>query len=874
MKIRAIRLREVGCFAEPVVVEGLSGGLDVLADNNESGKSTLFRAVRTVLLEKHTTAKQDVEALRPYGGGAPLIEIDFEIGSAAYRLRKQFLSAKSALLTDLATGATLKRGIDADEEVFRLIGADGSRHPFGLFWVAQEESFEPATPDEHERAALADIIQREVASITGGRRAQTIRNLAQENLDRLVTRQQMKPKGDYLQAIGERERLAKEIAAGETEVKRAGSLFDLLADARAKLTDLEEPEAERARQLAISDATTALETAETALKRADEAKKDVRLAEAPFNDAGRKVKELRTRLDTEQHLADEIQRAQKDLSAAELTAKTAGDVLKTAQDRLEQARRDLNTAETLLQQVRAGEERQRIEAELATLQARLAQARAAQERFIAARNLLARNKTTIAALKGLDAEDREIAVLRAKLAAVAPSVLVAFEPGQEGRIANAQGPLRQGVRIVIDQPAEFRVEGIGSLTVEPGAAGDMREQAAKLSGLIDAHERTLRGIGATDLEDARRLHRERADAEALERQAQDQMKILADKGVDHLQNAVMALELQIAEPLPQAALTLAEGTERLAAAQQMARAAEAARDEAQIAKAAADKAHAALDVRNIELRKQILAIAGDLPPGGERAGMLAELDGEVTKAREALQGAQAKFDALAILVLAEDAMEALRARKVRALEAAENAAKAKVRLGNEIANAQGQLTQIFESGAGEKLEENKEQFAAIGARIARLEREVAELKLLIETLDACAAKARTAFFAPVVKGLKPLLSLVLPGSDVAFGENFTPESLSRGGRAEDFERLSGGTREQIAILVRLTFARLAAEAGRPAPVFLDDALVYADDTRIEKLFDALQIAARAHQIILLTCRTKVFGPLGGNALRIERRDFA
>jgi len=874
MKIRAIRLREVGCFAEPVVVEGLSGSLDVLADNNESGKSTLFRAVRTVLLEKHTTAKQDVEALRPYGGGAPLIEVDFEIGSAAYRLRKQFLSARSALLTDLATGATLKRGIDADEEVFRLIGADGSRHPFGLFWVAQEESFEPATPDERERAALADIIQREVASITGGRRAQTIRNLAQESLDRLVTRQQMKPKGDYLQAINERERLVKDIAVGETEVKRASSLFDLLADARAKLADLETPAAERARQQAISDATSALETADTALKRADEARKDVRLAEAPFHEAERKVKDLRNRLDQEQRIADEIQRAQKDLSAAELTAREAGEVLKAAQDRLEQARRDLNKAETLLQHLRAGAERQRIEAELATLRARLAQARTAQERLIAARNVLARNKATAVALKGLDAEDREIAVLRAKLAAVAPSVLVAFEPGQEGRIANAEGPLQQGTRIVIDQSTEFIVAGIGRLTVEPGAAGDMRERSAKLATLVDAHERTLRAIGAADLEDARRLHRERAEAEASERQAQDQVKILADKGIDHLQSAVRALELQIAEPLPQVALTLAEGTERLAAAQQTAGAAEAARDEAQVAKAAADKAHAALDVRNIELRKQMLAIAGDLPPAAERPGMLAALEDEITKAREALQGAQAKFAALARLVLADEAMDAVRARKTRAIEAAENAAKSKVRLGNEIANAQGQLTQIFESGAGEKLEENTEQVSAIGARIARLEREVAELKLLIDTLDACAAEARTAFFAPVVKGLKPLLSLVLPGSDVAFGENFTPESLSRDGRAEDFERLSGGTREQIAILVRLTFARLAAEAGRPAPVFLDDALVYADDTRIEKLFDALQIAARTHQIILLTCRTKVFGPLGGNALRIERRDFA
>ena len=450
---------------------------------------------------------------------------------------------------------------------------------------------------------------------------------------------------------------------------------------------------------------------------------------------------------------------------------------------------------------------------------------------------------------------------------------VDFEPGREGRIATAAGPLAQGARLAIDQPTEFRIEGIGRLTVEPGATGDMRQQSTRLQELLDAHERRLRGLGAADLEEARRLARQRSEAEANERGAQDNLKILAEQGIDHLQNAVMALELQVAEPLPQIAMTLAEGMERASAARQAFEQVTTLRDEAQNAKALADKAHVALDARNIELRKQLSVIAGGLPPGGERAGLLAALDADIEKARQILDAAQANFEAKAKLVLAEDEMKALGIRKTRAIEADRNARNEKEQLGRAIANAQGQLTQIFELGAGEKLEENKEHLNAIVARIARLEREVAELKLLIETLDACAAEARSAFFEPVVKGLKPLLSLVLPGSDVTFGERFTPESLSRDGQLEEFERLSGGTREQIAILVRLAFARLAADAGRPAPVFLDDALVYADDTRIEKLFDALQIAAKAHQIILLTCRTKVFGPLGGHALRIERRDF-
>ena len=78
--------------------------------------------------------------------------------------------------------------------------------------------------------------------------------------------------------------------------------------------------------------------------------------------------------------------------------------------------------------------------------------------------------------------------------------------------------------------------------------------------------------------------------------------------------------------------------------------------------------------------------------------------------------------------------------------------------------------------------------------------------------------------------------------------------------------LSGGTREQLAVLTRLAFARLLARDGRAAPVVLDDALVYSDDERIERMFDALHREARDQQIIVLSCRQRAFSRLGGNAL--------
>jgi uncharacterized protein YhaN len=80
--------------------------------------------------------------------------------------------------------------------------------------------------------------------------------------------------------------------------------------------------------------------------------------------------------------------------------------------------------------------------------------------------------------------------------------------------------------------------------------------------------------------------------------------------------------------------------------------------------------------------------------------------------------------------------------------------------------------------------------------------------------------------------------------------------------------LSGGTREQIAVLARLAFARLLARHGRDLPVVLDDALVFSDDTRIERMFTALTMAGGETQILVLTCRERTFHRLGGTELRL------
>ena len=145
--------------------------------------------------------------------------------------------------------------------------------------------------------------------------------------------------------------------------------------------------------------------------------------------------------------------------------------------------------------------------------------------------------------------------------------------------------------------------------------------------------------------------------------------------------------------------------------------------------------------------------------------------------------------------------------------------------------------------ADEGVEERRDEIAGrleeAEARAAGYAAEARALARLRAALATARTAARERYLAPVADELAPLLGLVLDGAELRLHPTrLLPETLARDGVEEDLAQLSGGTREQIAILTRLAFARLLARSGRATPVILDDALVFADDARFARMLDA------------------------------------
>ena len=227
------------------------------------------------------------------------------------------------------------------------------------------------------------------------------------------------------------------------------------------------------------------------------------------------------------------------------------------------------------------------------------------------------------------------------------------------------------------------------------------------------------------------------------------------------------------------------------------------------------------------------------------------------------------MESLSSSALTDDAFRALTKTlddKRQSLKQSGDASRA---LALEIETLKGAQSAIDEDGLAGQAGAREDDVRMAESEVTRLEAEVKALGLLAAALADAEQKARSHYLEPVQRCLAPYLARVFPEAGLNFKDTFSLEAITRAGEREGFATLSDGTREQLAVLVRLGFARLLAERGNPAPLVLDDPLVYSDDVRLEAMCRALEDSAVIHQTLLLTCREKAFETLAGHRLQIQ-----
>ncbi len=869
MKLTALRLHNVRRFGGVgIAVEDIGAGVNVLCAVNEFGKSTCFDALHALFFQPHTGTPHAVKALRPYSGGNPLVEADIVTAAGAFRLTKQFYGGKRAMVRDLGTGRLVAQADEAERFISALVQG-GTAGPAGLLWVRQgltgiERS---AKGDEEEeklaRETVLTSVQGEVESLTGGRRMAQAVAACGEELSRLVTATgRPKAGGPYAQAVEERDRLLAGEAALAVEVRDLRMALDRRRALRARLAELENPEQQAARQsdLALAEAAfaaakahgEALKTAEVEAALARNRRDSAQQAVDGYGANLARFGVLREQAAARTHARDGALARQRDLAAAGQAAAAAVD----AAERDERETRDLLTRlEKALQAREAA-------AHLAGLTDAYAKAEAGRAEVETIAAELKAQALPPQGLKQLETLEGELANLRAVIAARVPVLRIDYAAGILAAIGIDGTPLADGAERALTGSTALDVAGVGrlTLTLPPGRYGqdELATAEARRSAL-------LAKLGVESLDAARRREEAVRALNARLDLARQRLALLAPNGLPALQEAIARLEAQSHGPTelkgdPDAVRgALARAEAGVIQSRHAAREAQVVRDATHQAVVEAERALATI-------ASDLSALAGVLGAEEGRPAQMSVLAAAFEAAEQAFAAAQARVDGLRAGAMDLAGAEA----KMRRMRSVRDGAMQEIaRLREEAAELNGQIRTRADAAVEEAWQEAQDQLAAAHTRVAELEREVALLMRLRDALEAARGAARDHYFAPVMGELRPLLGLLFEDAAVTFNEKtLLPSTVRRNGVEEPVGVLSGGMREQLAILTRLAFARLLARDGEPAPVILDDALVYSDDDRIERMFDALHRQASNQQIIVFSCRQRAFAQLGGNILRM------
>lgn len=890
MKIRSIELTNVRRFAgQRATLETVSDGITVLSEPNEFGKSTFFDALHALFFERHRSTRAQVKALQPHSGGAPEVQLTLDLPQGRIRLRKRWLSRATAQVFD-GTGRLIAQDDEAEAWIDSLLG-QGLSGPSGLLWVRQglfglePEGASAAEKTERDKALstrrdLLSSVSGEIELMTGGRRMDAVLARVAQDLARLATAT-LKPKadGDWRRALDEAHRLTQLRDDLAAKARRLSAELAQRAGLQRALHRLTDPEDEALRQAALRDARQAHDAAQAHAARIDALRQELKLADLTLDRAKAEIAGLN-------RLAAQIQTARADHATACAAAEKAEAAWTERQGESQAATLALTAAQDQARQLRdavlaaqkaktAAAARQRAESLTQTL-AQAETQRQTMEQAQAARALLRVTEAALAEVEAAQAaRDRLALRLESQSAAVSFAYLGAARALQAGQPVS-EGPHHITASTLFDLP------GLGQLRIDPGtASASPNADLAAAEALIQTR---LRACAAADLAQARALLAEARRLDEVLRTAEAVLQGIAPQGLEALRHSLASARAEAgteadnqagtkADTGPQRPTPKTETETEAALAGQLA-AAEAAEalsraraEEARARDVAAGERRAAAQADRISTAR---ALAAAVDEAGEDAALAARL-AALTEGLVPLGARRQALDQdLAGLIAAAPDLTTAAARLTRAESAETQARQQRAQLQTDLAMLNGSIGALADQGIEEALDDVAGLLASAEARAARYEAEVQALDRLRRALETARKAARDAYFGPVLRELTPLLGILHPGARLQIDDHsLLPSALTRDGLDERLEILSGGTREQLAILTRLAFARLFAQSGRAVPIILDDALVHSDDDRIEAMFTALHRIARDQQILILTCRHRAFASLGGERARVR-----
>lgn len=864
-------------------------GVLVIEGPNESGKTSLMDALEMLLEHKASSGRAEIKAASPVGRDVPVVvEAEFTVDGQRMRYRKEFVRGKRTSLEFPGSTRPALSGDDAHDHVRDLLDRQVDRSLWKALRIAQDEPV-----GQVDAAKGMGSLRRALDAAAGGEDPtgdDSLMDRVAEERNRYLTARRGEPTG--------------ELARSETRLAEARGA---LSEARARHAELDaavsdheaQASVHRARQESLTTLRAEVDRLEAAGRVVDELRRARAAADAELDRAVAAHDAASGALRERRALvarAEDEQRRHDDLSAA--TA-VAAERMAPAQARADRARAELEAAEervsrarARLDAVRADEERARRRADLEGIERLLRTLETLGEELRDKEAELAATTVPDGAVEACRRAEDALRQAAARSAASAPRVEIAGEG--DVRVAGESLDAGTGWTRDIVEETVFEV-GTVSLTVVP--AGDTEAVRREENAARAERDRLLADLGVDSVEEAdlraRRAEGLRAEVAALRRRRADLLGADTPQDLEDRRADLLALLADASEPTDEQeggpAAPDADGPEKCGGSTvDDADGAGDPAEETAVAEQALARCRAddrAADVEAATLRTEHATKAA---LAAEAADRLGECRDELSAAREAVSD--------------RDLEEAEAETREHARSAREKAQQAKAALEDALADAPPDLLDNARASLATLAAEERDSAAAVATALGRVnaigdqgrleavataerelnaaERENAALwrraraaDLLHRTLVARRSEALLAYQEPFHRAVVDLGSLVYGRDfDVRLGEDLTILSRRIGDVTVDYGSLSGGAREQLAVIVRIACARLVGDDG--VPVFLDDTMGYTDPTRRLTMGAVIAAAAATSQVIVLTCDRARFAGIGGARTHVMQRSGA
>ncbi|MBC6806544.1 hypothetical protein CRD17_04890 [Corynebacterium sp. LK30] len=873
MRFHDIELHNVRAI-DSLSITGLAErGVVVISGENESGKTTIAKAIHVALTTKWKSRSSEALSLNSHSSQEkPQVKLRLELDGYEFTLDKVFGSTKDTgtIVTVHSPTAEVLKDDQAEEWLAARMHNADTKNLWQVFVAEQGQAQKTLSLGGY--AQVTSALQS-----ASGQRAETAEEVG---LFEAVEAEY----GNYFQKNGkERKQLTdvdKELAEAQRvrdEAAKKVREFEALNEEAAR-----NEESQHTQRASLPEAKNEVEHWAQALEELEKFR--VAVSQAQEVSAAAK-QQLDLAKQAQQERETFIQQAQDARDQHSATEKKVAE-LKEAFDKevaaLKKAQEDRDAVVTAYREVRKAEELAAAEVALGekrglveALSNRVEKLDALRAQLAEQKEVIARNSVTEEVMEKLLTCEREVATATAVLEASSPSVQLSASSAQEVTVDGEKvglAPEAETVQRAVTKPLAIEVGDV-TVAIQPGDGSDSQQR--KLEKAEISLKEQLEAAGADSVAEAQKAYARRREAEKAKFQVETSITAVSD-GVEYHQ-----LNAELDDAKEEARV---QGERyRVLAGEDAPTEIDLVAAKARLEEAAAGRRDAESKRDNADMRLSKL----------EKRPAYANY----TKASSELEGARS------VLKVREDSLTATRekASDAEIFAAVENRGKDYEAAEEQLAAAQKELAQRDADDVEASLAGAKQRRDAVENRLAELEkrrqeirvhldyfdsaneklaaaegvvertqrdrdsmrRRAAAAKTLMEVMTQARAASRNALADPLLRKLEEYGGGVFgAGTQFTMNEDLQIESRSNADGKFDVDELSGGAQEQLDILLRLAVAGVM-EGGQGAPVIIDDALGYSDEHRLRRMNNALAKAGRDMQVLVLTCDEARFDRVTG-----------